>query len=595
MLRQTIRATLCLATLAAMCPCAFPQTAPADASAANAPAPSQAPVLDQSTVPLPAYTSLAAQIGELLADPAVARDHWGILVTNLDGATIYALNEAQLFQPASNAKLFTTAAAMALLGPDQRFTTRIEYGYRGDKPKTVHGDITLIGAGDANLSDRELPYRSPANAKTPPTAPTAQELVQANQEAQIGGVSAFPPNEPLRYLTDFADQIAKAGVKHITGNIVGDDTVFPWEPYPEDWSIDDAVWGYGAPISGLTVNDNQVPVTVTPGKKPGSVPAVKWPDGIPAYYQLETSDLFTGPQQSTSHLEFDREIGSKVLHIIGIIAAGSEPDTEQIAIADPAEFAAVALKQMLEERGIKVDGVARAKHRIVVQSPGFLVESREPLPNLPTAINANLSKILTGMASCQDACPVMLQRVSPPVEEDIVLTNKVSQNLHAELLLHHLGKIYGEQYAGGDGGVDGSTAEGARVVRQFLIHAGLQPDDFVFYDGSDLSTHDLVTPRATARLLQFATTQPWFPAWKASLPVGGEDGTLGSRFDKPPLKDHLFAKTGTLGEARALSGYLDAASGRTVIFSIFVGNHLPNTSDDRIVMDKIVAAIAAAE
>jgi D-alanyl-D-alanine carboxypeptidase/D-alanyl-D-alanine-endopeptidase (penicillin-binding protein 4) len=66
------------------------------------------------------------------------------------------------------------------------------------------------------------------------------------------------------------------------------------------------------------------------------------------------------------------------------------------------------------------------------------------------------------------------------------------------------------------------------------------------------------------------------------------------RFGKPPLKDHVFAKTGTLGEARALSGYLDCASGRTVIFSIMVGNHLPQTTKDRDVMDRIVTAIAAA-
>jgi D-alanyl-D-alanine carboxypeptidase/D-alanyl-D-alanine-endopeptidase (penicillin-binding protein 4) len=134
-----------------------------------------------------------------------------------------------------------------------------------------------------------------------------------------------------------------------------------------------------------------------------------------------------------------------------------------------------------------------------------------------------------------------------------------------------------------------------RVVRQFLINAGIDKDDFVFYDGSGLSSHDLVTPRATAKLLQFATTQPWFADWKSSLPVGGEDGSLEERFAKPPLKDHVFAKTGTLGEARALSGYLDCASGRTVIFSIMVGNHLPGSSADRDVMDKIVAAIAAAE
>ncbi len=131
------------------------------------------------------------------------------------------------------------------------------------------------------------------------------------------------------------------------------------------------------------------------------------------------------------------------------------------------------------------------------------------------------------------------------------------------------------------------------MVRQFLLNAGLDGDDFVFYDGSGLSGHDLVTPRATAKLLAYATSQPWFAQWKASLPVGGQDGTLAGRFAKPPLKDHLFAKTGTLSEARALSGYVDCASGNTVIFSVMVDNHAPNTPADREAMDSIVAAIAA--
>jgi D-alanyl-D-alanine carboxypeptidase/D-alanyl-D-alanine-endopeptidase (penicillin-binding protein 4) len=136
----------------------------------------------------------------------------------------------------------------------------------------------------------------------------------------------------------------------------------------------------------------------------------------------------------------------------------------------------------------------------------------------------------------------------------------------------------------------------------FLLHAGLSPDDFLFYDGSGLSGHDLVTPRAIAKLLSYAAhdpktgaPQPWFADWKASLPIAGEDGTLACRFPKPPLKDHLFAKTGTHSEGRALSGYLDCASGRTVIFSILVNNHLPGSNVDRDAMDQIVAAIAATE
>ncbi len=102
----------------------------------------------------------------------------------------------------------------------------------------------------------------------------------------------------------------------------------------------------------------------------------------------------------------------------------------------------------------------------------------------------------------------------------------------------------------------------------------MDKDDFVFFDGSGLSGHDLVTPRATVRLLQYATYAAVVCGLEdESLPVGGEDGSLVERFGKAPLKDHVFAKTGTLGEARALSGYLEGASGRTVIFSIMVGNH----------------------
>ena len=152
-------------------------------------------------------------------------------------------------------------------------------------------------------------------------------------------------------------------------------------------------------------------------------------------------------------------------------------------------------------------------------------------------------------------------------------------------ILHQLGAAIG---------TEGSTVQSARVVRAFLEQAGIDKDDFVFYDGSGLSGHDLVTPRATVRLLQYAMGQPWFADWKKSLPVGGLDGSLEARFAKAPLAGHVFAKTGTLGEARALSGYVDCASGRTVIFSIMVGNHAPGSNADRDVMDKVVAAIAAA-
>jgi D-alanyl-D-alanine carboxypeptidase/D-alanyl-D-alanine-endopeptidase (penicillin-binding protein 4) len=281
-------------------------------------------------------------------------------------------------------------------------------------------------------------------------------------------------------------------------------------------------------------------------------------------------------------VQIERAIGSKAIRMYGAIAVDEKPDVEELAIDDPAEYAAIALKGMLEERGVKVDGVARAKHVLSIEARGFQTVTKEPL---------DISS-LSQNAACVAGVPgerVLAVRESAPLDEDVVVTNKVSQNLHAELLLRQLSTLA----MGPD--CEGSIVEGARVVRTFLTtKVGIDKDDFVFFDGSGLSGHDLVTPRATAKLLEFAVGQTWFADWKKSLPVGGEDGTLVGRFPKAPLKDHLFAKTGTLGEARALSGYLECASGKTVIFSIMVGNHAPGSNADVKVMDRIVAAIAAA-
>src|SRR5205807_2219013 len=209
-------------------------------------------------------------------------------------------------------------------------------------------------------------------------------------------------------------------------------------------------------------------------------------------------------------------------------------------------------------------GTARAKHRIATDSRGFMQASHEPVPEIDWSKtfappNGAPPSCLSNCAATSVPETVLARHVSPPLIEDMVVTNKVSQNLHAEMFLHNAGAAVLR---------DGSTVNGARVVRAFLDHAGVDKDDYVFFDGSGLSGHDLVAPRATARLLQFASTQPWFADWKRTLPVGGEDGSLVERFPKAPLKDHVFAKTGTLSEARALSGYLDCASGKTVIFSI---------------------------
>ncbi len=141
---------------------------------------------------------------------------------------------------------------------------------------------------------------------------------------------------------------------------------------------------------------------------------------------------------------------------------------------------------------------------------------------------------------------------------------------------------------------DGSIAAGARVVRQFLISAGVDPGDFVFFDGSGLSPQDLITPRAATTLLAYAARQPWGQSFRETLPIAGVDGTLSGRFAQSSVKGKLFAKTGTLSEANALSGYLTTRAGKTVILSILCDGHDPSSDATRKAADKIVEAIYAA-
>ena len=519
----------------------------------------------QSPVP-PA--SLAAQIDQILSAPEVARAHWGISVTTLDGTPLYGLNEAQLFQPASNAKLFTTSAALALLGPDFTRTTRL-IGRLDPATHSIEGDLTLVSAGDANLDSEDLPYIPPAARPKPdPKYPMAHQ-----------------PN-PMRDIRDLAAQLAAKGVRQIHGDIIGDDTLYPWEPYPQDWAIDDAVWGYGAPVSALSIADNQLRLQIAPAAASGLPATVTLEQPVP-YYSIQNETRTVAARSEATGVQVERPIGSRVLRIYGTISIKDETDVEHVAIEDPAEFAAMVLRQALAEEGITVTGTARVRHRVVSDATGFLTASRLMQGQEDTVLSGAPEAGSCLSPPLDSGVTVLALHQSLPLPADLLLTNKVSQNLHAELLLRSLGVRMSCTH--------NPAAEGARAVRAFLVHAGIDRGEFIFFDGSGLSGHDLVTPRATARLLAYAITQPWFATWRSSLPIAGEDGSLTSRFSHPPLKDHVFAKTGTLSEVRALSGYIDAASGRTLIFSILVGNHLPGGPADRDAMDRIVAAIQATQ
>jgi serine-type D-Ala-D-Ala carboxypeptidase/endopeptidase (penicillin-binding protein 4) len=462
-----------------------------------------------------APVGLGPRIESILRRASIKRGFWGIEVVRLsDGEVLYKRNESHLFVPASNMKLFTTAAGLEKLGSDYVFRTTVE----SDSPPDAEGrvpDLILVGRGDPTLGSRVLPYHLQTERRGPADA-------------------AF---------RELADQVAARGVHEIQGDLIADDTFYLHEPYNHDWDFGDLQWGYGAPVSALSFNDNELMLHIDPGPAEGDLAGVSL-SPVDDYFRVNNHVETTGAK-SRQHVYVEREPGSKQLDVWGQVRLGAYGDDDIVSIDDPPQLVGEIFRKLLEARGIKLQGQVVTKHLTRIEAATMTDPPDKHAPRV-----------------------VLAKHLSLPLREEITVTNKVSQNLHAEMLLRTLGREVKNE---------GSLEAGLDVLDDFASKVGIAHDEYYFTDGCGLSRKALVAPEAVVKLLAYMAHSPNFDVYFDSLPVADIDGTLSDRFKRTPAAGSIHAKTGTIAHVNALSGYMDLPSGERLAFSIF-GNANPGSS-----------------
>jgi PBP4 family serine-type D-alanyl-D-alanine carboxypeptidase len=501
----------------------------------------------------PPPTPLSANIQKILDRPEYKHANFGIEFYDLSTDTVlYSLNPDKLFVPASTTKLLSEGTLLATLGKDYRFHTAIYRTGPIEKNGRLKGDLILVASGDPNLSNRIQPDNT---------------LAFVDEDHSYGGPAL--PNDPLTVIKSLAKQVYDKGIRRIDGRVLVDTTLFPDGPREG---------GTNVVMSAIMVNDNVIDIVAKPGAKPAD-PLLLSVSPQTGYIHIinhavttaaGTPPVFEDPLFATNP---DNSVSITVagtLPIGPVEPGGTDTQTVSIGIPSPTLFAEWVLREALTTEGIEL------KSPVVATQPDFA-----PLVHNYTSENQ------------------VAEHISLPLAEEIKVTLKVSQNLHAGMAPYLLGAIAGKD-------TTNPIRKGFELERAFLQSANLDLSAASQGDGAGGDWADLFSPDFMCHYLAYWTARPDYDVLFHALPILGKDGTLAKIQPQNPAAGHVFAKTGTFGSedrlnnrmmlnGKGLAGYVITKSGRKLAFAAYV-NHVslpPSEDSAQAVAGQALGEIAA--
>jgi dihydroorotase/N-acyl-D-amino-acid deacylase len=495
--------------------------------------------------------SIAERIRKVTGRPEFKHATFGVEFYSLDRRKpVFALNPDELFTPASTTKLLTEGTALALLGADFRFHTRVYRTGEVNPDGTLPGDIVLVASGDPNLSGRIQPDGT---------------LTFENEDHCYGGSvdTRAVPGDPLAVLRELARQVAARGVKRILGRVLVDATLFPEGA---------AELGTGAVISPIVVNDNIIDVTASPGASAGQ--PVKLHISPSTTYAQFVNRATTGTADSEPGITFSNDSagadGRHTVTVTGSMPVGKPSILYNYDVPQPSLFAEIAFAEALNDEHVQTTAV--------------------PGPAAP-----DFKKLAASYVSQN----LIAEHLSPPLSEEIKVTLKVSQNLHASLMPYLVGVLLAK-------GVPDPAAAGFDRERQWLQKAGLDLSQASQGDGAGGSEAAFFTPDFMVHYLAYMARRPDFPVFFRALPILGRDGTLWNIQTSSPAAGEIHAKTGTytaddplnrntMVTGKGLAGYFTTAAGEHMAFAVYANRVAVPQQDDSVtkIVGQAVGEIAA--